>query len=188
MPRKKNAELRTREYLLSAEVEQLLDAAKETRYGLRNYCLVLLAYRHGLRVEELAGLRWSQIDLDGGQTIHINRVKSGKPATHPLRGPELRALRKLREAGSVDGYLFASERGKPLSIRSIQHTIAQLGQRAGLSFPVHAHMLRHACGYYLANRGLDTRAIQDYLGHRSIQSTVIYTQLCAGRFNDFFDD
>jgi len=187
MPRKKNAELRTREYLLSAEVDLLLETAKSTRNGHRNYCLVLLAYRHGLRVEELASLRWSQIDLDG-QTIHINRVKSGKPATHPLRGPELRALRKLREAGSVDGYLFASERATPLSIRTIQHTLTQLGEHAGLSFPVHAHMLRHACGYYLANRGMDTRAIQDYLGHRSIQSTVIYTQLSAGRFNDFFDD
>ena len=64
--------------------------------------------------------------------------------------------------------------------------IERAGVEAKIPFPVHAHMLRHACGYALANKGVDTRTLQAYLGHRSIQSTVRYTELGPGRFKNLW--
>jgi site-specific recombinase XerD len=120
--------------------------------------------------------------------LHVRRLKRGMAATHPLYGPELRALRKLHPATPALPYVFLSERGSPLSDRTIRHIILRAGLDAQLPFPVHPHMLRHACGFYLANKGIDTRAIQQYLGHRHIQHTVRYTELAPQRFRDFWDD
>jgi type 1 fimbriae regulatory protein FimB/type 1 fimbriae regulatory protein FimE len=106
---------------------------------------------------------------------------------HPLRGPELRALRRLRVSDDSP-YLFVSERGGPLSASTVRKLVARAGRLARLSFPVHPHMLRHAVGYKLANDGHDTRSIQLYLGHRNIQHTVRYTQLDASRFRSFWKD
>lgn len=185
--RKKNIELRSREHLLTSEVDALLDAAKQSRQGLRNSTLILLGYRHGLRVGELVSLRWDQIDWSMG-TIHINRLKRGVPSTHPLRGPELRALRQLQQKSCQSVYIFSTSKGMPLGDRTIRKIVAEAGVAAGLSFPVHPHMLRHACGYYLACHGHDTRAIQDYLGHRKIAHTVRYTALAPDRFKKFWED
>jgi site-specific recombinase XerD len=85
-------------------------------------------------------------------------------------------------------YLFVSERGGPLTARTVHHIVAMAGEAAGVPFPVHPHMLRHACGFYLANKGVDTRALQQYLGHRNIQHTVRYTELTPQRFQDFWND
>jgi type 1 fimbriae regulatory protein FimB/type 1 fimbriae regulatory protein FimE len=148
---------------------------------------MLLAYRHGSRVSELVALRWEQIDFKAG-LLHVNRNKNGIPSVHSLRGPELRALRRLkREAGS-SAYIFITERGGPMTTDNVRKLVQRAGQEAKLSLPVHPHMLRHACGYKLANDGLDTRAIQHYLGHRNIQNTVCHTQLSPGRFKDFWRD
>ena len=114
-------------------------------------------------------------------------VKNGTPATHPLRGPELRALRKMAREYPDSPYVFASERKGPLTGSSVRKIVARPG-KADIPFPVHPHMLRHACGYKLANDGQDTRAIQHYLGHKNIQHTVRYTELAASRFNDFWQD
>jgi type 1 fimbriae regulatory protein FimB/type 1 fimbriae regulatory protein FimE len=157
------------------------------RHGGRNTALMLLMYRHGLRVAEAVALRWEVIDMQAG-TIHVCRVKQGNPAVHPLRGPELRALRQLRRLYPDTAYLFVSERGGPLTARAVHHIVLRAGKLAGLSFPIHPHMLRHACGFYLANRGFDTRAIQQYLGHSNIQHTVRYTALTPHRFAQFWDD
>lgn len=166
----------------------MIQAAKKTgRHGHRDATLIMLTYRHGLRAQEAIGLRWDQIDFKGG-SIHVTRVKRGKPSTHPLRGPELRALRQLQRDYPDCPYLFVSERGGPISQNSVNKIVARAGQLAGLTFPVHPHMLRHACGYYLANKGLDTRAIQAYLGHQNIQHTVRYTELAPNRFKNFWDD
>ncbi len=157
------------------------------RHGHRDTTLILLMYRHGLRVSEVASLRWESIDLKTA-LLHVRRLKHGVAATHPLHGPELRALRKLQHASPALTYVFLSERGSPLSDRTIRHMLLRAGIDAQLPFPVHPHMLRHACGFYLANKGIDTRAIQQYLGHRHIQHTVRYTELAPQRFRDFWED
>jgi len=178
--RPKNEDVRSREYLTKDEVERLLKAAKKApRNGHRNYTALLLAYRHGLRASELAQVRWSQIDLKAG-TFLVKRLKGGKTKEHYLRGDEIRELRKVqRDYKDNGGYVFVSERKSPLSKRSIQNIVSTAGQKAGFSEPLHAHMLRHACGYHLAFKGVDTRRIQDHLGHVSIEHTVRYTELVS---------
>ena len=188
MPRRRpNAELRTREYLTETEVEKLIDAARGNRYGHRDATMVLVAYRHGLRVSELVALRWDQLDLDQG-LLHVSRLKNGVPSTHPLRGPEIRALRRLRREYPMCPYVFATERRGALTDSSVRKIIGRAGDQAGLSFPIHSHMLRHACGFALSNQGHDTRAIQHYLGHRNIQHAVRHTELAADRFKGFWKD
>ena len=158
------------------------------RVAERDALLIMMAYSHGLRVSELAGLRWDQIDLKGG-AFHVIRRKNGSPSTHPLRGPELRALRSWkRQQDERAPYVFTSLRGGPLTIRTIHFIVAAAGLAAGIKFPVHPHMLRHATGFDLANAGQDTRAIQLYLGHKNIQHTVRYTELSPQRFKDFWKD
>jgi type 1 fimbriae regulatory protein FimE len=186
--RRKNTATRTREYLTPEEVEKLLGAARATgRYSGRDATLVMLMYRHGLRVSEAVALRWEQVDLKTG-LLHVTRRKNGTPSTHPLRGPELRALRQLKRDWPDCSYLFVSERGGPMTDSNVRKLVARLGIAAKLPFPAHPHQLRHACGYKLANDGQDTRAIQQYLGHKSIAHTVRYTELAPDRFKSFFRD
>jgi type 1 fimbriae regulatory protein FimB/type 1 fimbriae regulatory protein FimE len=185
--RRKNADLRTREYLTEGEVERLMEAARQNRHGHRDATMILIAYRHGLRVAELVDLRWDQIELDAAR-LHVRRVKRGTPATHPLRGDELRALRRLQREQGRSEFVFVSERGAPFSAAGFAKLIERAGEAAKLSFKAHPHMLRHACGYKLANDGVDTRSLQAYLGHRNIQHTVRYSELSPARFKDFWRD
>jgi integrase len=187
-PRQTNASRRKREYLTPDEVDKLLQAsAKLGRHGARDRTLILLAYRHGLRVSELVSLRWDQVDLKAG-LLHVARLKNGIASTHPIRGPELRALRDLRRQYPDSPYLFVSELGGPLTPATVRKLITRAGERAKLPFPIHPHMLRHSTGYKLANDGHDTRAIQQYLGHRNITHTVRYTELSPERFKRFWKD
>jgi integrase len=181
-----NAVLRTREYLTPAEVEKLIKEARQGRYGHRDATLILIAFRHGLRASEICDLEWSQVEFGRSAALHVRRVKNGKPSVHPLRGDEIRALREIRRQFPDSGFVFATERGGPFTPDAINRHIKRLGERAGFDLPVHCHMLRHGCGYALANAGHDTRAIQDWLGHRSIQHTVRYTELAPTRFKDFW--
>jgi site-specific recombinase XerD len=181
-----NAELRTREHLTEAEVERLIGAARKNRWGHRDGTMVLVAYRHGLRAAELVDLRWDQVDFTTA-TLHVRRVKRGTPSTHPILGDELRALRRpQREQEPNSPFVFTSERGFPFSTAGFARMVERIGAEATLDFKAHPHMLRHACGYALANRGRDTRALQAYLGHRNIQHTVRYTELSPTRFKDFW--
>lgn len=183
-----NANLRTREYLTEAEVERLLTAANSNRWGHRDATMILVGYRHGLRVSELVDLRWDQVDFITA-TLHVRRVKQGTPSTHPILGDELRALRRLRrEQQPMSPFMFTSERGAPFSTAGFARMVERAGREAELAFKAHPHMLRHACGYALANKGHDTRALQAYLGHRNIQHTVRYTELSPTRFRDFWRD
>lgn len=188
-PRKRpNAERRSREFLSPAEVEKLMEAAQGVgRHGHRDATMILIAYRHALRVSEVVTLRWDQVDLAQG-VLHVRRLKNGNPSTHPLHGPELRALRRLRRDYAASPYVFTGERKGPLTDSAVRKIVARAGTTAGLEFPVHPHMLRHAAGYKLANDGQDTRAIQQYLGHRNISHTVRYTELSPERFKDFWTD
>jgi len=184
--RRPNRDLRTREYLTESEVEKLLEAAKRNRHGHRDATMVLVAYRHGLRVAELVDLRWEQIDFKTA-TLHVRRVKEGTPSTHPILGDELRALRRLqREQDPKSPFVFTSERGAPFSTAGFARMVERAGADAKFGFKTHPHMLRHACGYALANRGHDTRALQAYLGHKNIQHTVRYTELSPKRFKNFW--
>ncbi len=181
-----NGKLRTREYLTEAEVEGLMEAAKGNRYGHRDATMVLVAYRHGLRASEVVDLRWAQVEFKTA-TLHVRRVKQGTPSTHPILGDELRALRRLqREQEPRSSFVFTSERGAPFTTAGFARMVERAGTLAKLSFKAHPHMLRHACGYALANQGHDTRALQACLGHRNIQHTVRYTELSPTRFKDFW--
>jgi integrase len=183
--RRPNAELRTREHLTAAEVEALMEAAKANRHGHRDATMILIAFRHGLRAAELVDLQWAQIDFTAA-VLHVRRVKKGTPATHPLRGNEMRALRKLQRESPASAFVFVSERGSPFSPAGFAKMVERAGIEAKLEFKAHPHMLRHACGFALANAGHDTRALQAYLGHRNIQHTVRYTELAPNRFKDFW--
>jgi integrase len=187
--RRPNSEFRSREHLTETEteVEKLIDAAKSNRYGHRDATMLLVAYRHGLRASEVTDLRWAQIDWKSA-TLHVRRVKNGKPSTHPIRGDELRALRKLKREAPKSPFVFVSERGGPFTVDSFNWMVKRAGQKVNFPFQVHAHMLRHAAGYKLAGDGHDTRSIQDYLGHKNIQHTVRYTELSPTRFKDFWRD
>ena len=168
-----NADLRTREYLTVAEVERLLRATKNNRWAHRDAAMILLAYRHGLRSSELTDLRWDQVDFRTA-TLHVRRVKQGSPSTHPILGDELRMLRRLqREQEPKSPFVFTSERGSPFTTAGFARMVERAGVEARLGFKAHTHMLRHACGYALAAKGHDTRALQAYLGHRNIQHTAV---------------
>jgi type 1 fimbriae regulatory protein FimB/type 1 fimbriae regulatory protein FimE len=181
-----NTDLRSREYLTDREVERLIEAAKGNRWGHRDATMILAAYRHGLRASELVDLRWDQIDFNAG-ALAVRRAKKGTPSTHPIRGDELRALRRLaREQDPKSPFVFTSERGAPFTAAGFARMVERAGEAAELGFKAHPHMLRHACGFALANKGHDTRALQAYLGHKNIQHTVRYTELSPDRFKDFW--
>ena len=184
--RSPNVDLRTREYLTEAEVERLMKAANGNRWSHRDATMILVAYRHGLRAAELVDLRWDQIEFRTAN-LHVRRVKQGTPSIHPILGDELRALRRLqREQEPKSPFVFTSERGAPFSAAGFARMIERAGTLAKFGFKAHPHMLRHACGYKLANDGHDTRALQAYLGHKNIQHTVRYTELAPTRFKNFW--
>jgi type 1 fimbriae regulatory protein FimB/type 1 fimbriae regulatory protein FimE len=181
-----NDKLRGREYLLESEVGRLEKAAlKSNRHGFRDATMIMTSFRHGLRATEVCDLRWDQVDLDAGK-LHVRRVKNSAPSTHILDGKEIRALRRLqREQQPGSLFVFTSERGSPFTTAGFRKMLARLGQAAEIGFPIHPHMLRHGTGFKLANDGVDTRAIQDYLGHKSIANTVRYSRLSPERFKAF---
>jgi site-specific recombinase XerD len=190
MPPKKpkNIERRSREYLTPTEIDTLISASKKAgRYGQRDATMILMAYRHGLRVSELVSLKWSQIDLKQG-LINVIRLKNGISSTHPLFGPELRALRALKRNYPDTDYVFMSERKAPITDSTFRKILAKSGKLAGLGISVHPHMLRHSTGFKLVNDGHDIRSIQHYLGHKNIQHTVRYTEISPIRFKNFWKD
>jgi type 1 fimbriae regulatory protein FimE len=142
------------------------------------------AYRHGLRAKEACELEWAQVEFGRSAALHVRRAKGGKASVHPIRGYELRMLTALRKAFPDNGYVFTTERRTPFTTDAINRLIKNIGNRAELPLPVHFHMLRHSCGYKLANDGIDTRAIR----HVSITHTTRYTQLSPARFKDFCRD
>jgi integrase len=149
--------------------------------------MILVAFRHGLRASELVALRWEQVDFSLA-VLHVRRVKGGTPSVHPLTGVELRALRRLQRESTASPFVFVSERGTPFTTAGFARMMERAGVAAGLGLKVHPHMLRHACGYALANAGRDTRSLQAYLGHSNIQHTVRYSELAPDRFKNFWKD
>ncbi len=168
-------------------LDQLIAALrKKSRNPNRDACLITMMFRHGLRVGEAVHLKWDQVDFKDS-TLRVNRLKGSKDSVHPIPGGELRLLRKLeREKNSR--YIFLSERKSPLTTQAVYRMLRNVEKDLNWDFPIHPHMLRHSCGYYLANQGHDTRAIQMYMGHTSINNTVLYTQLTGDQFKNFWKD
>lgn len=181
--RKKNLTYRSREHLTPEEVHRLIEAAGERgRHKQRDRTLLLLMFRHGLRVGEACLLKWDAVMLDE-KSIAITRLKKSIGGMHRLQVDEVEALKRLRQHYPDGYYLFQNERGEMLTTGAIDKIIKRAGELAELPLPVHPHMLRHSCGYYLAEQGLPTRDIQEYLGHRNIQHTVRYTAANPARFD-----
>jgi type 1 fimbriae regulatory protein FimB len=182
---KETVDHRHKDFLTEAEMKRFLEAARPGRHGVRDYVMMLMAYRHGLRVSELVDIRLKDLDLESAR-LYVRRKKGSLTTHQPIEGDELRAIRAwLREreqrSDARSTYLFLSERG-PMTRQAVNYLVDQIGQRAKLRFHVHPHMLRHSTGYYLANRGYDTRLVQDYLGHKNIAHMVRYTRTAAARF------
>jgi type 1 fimbriae regulatory protein FimB len=182
-----------RKHLTTREVEQVIAATKGRRHEARDRCLLLLMFRHGLRVSEACGLKLSQVDIDS-QLLHVKRMKNGISTTQPLHIDDVEACqewlsaRLLLIAHPDEQSFFLSQKGRQLSRGMAWHIVRQCGEAARLPLKIHPHKLRHACGYALADRGADTRLIQDYLGHRNIQNTVGYTATNPARFEKLWHD
>jgi len=178
---------RSRDFLSPAEVGRLLDAAKAGRHGDRDYLLILLAYRHGFRISELINLRITDLNLDSAR-VWVPRSKGSLSTEQPLAGDELRAIRRYLRARPANlPWLFMTERKTQMTRHGAYYLIREAGERAGFGFVVHPHMLRHSCGFFLANKGYDSRLIQDYLGHRDPRHTARYTRTAATRFEGLWD-
>jgi type 1 fimbriae regulatory protein FimB len=176
-----DARERGKDFLSVGEIEVLRKAARSGRHGERSDVLILLMFRHGLRVSEAIRLRQDDLNLKEAR-IEVRRLKRGLDVQHPIAGDELRAIKSyLRTRIDRLPWLFLSERGSPLTRQAVNYLLRVAGEQAGLG-RVHPHMLRHGCGYYLANEGYDTRLIQDYLGHRDPRHTARYTRTAARRF------
>jgi type 1 fimbriae regulatory protein FimB/type 1 fimbriae regulatory protein FimE len=183
-----NSAYRTRKHLEPAEVQAIAYAARDNRDGARDWLMIVMTYRHGLRVGELCELRWTDVHLDTA-TLTVRRLKGSKDSTQPLQGDVLRALRRLhRESPAGSAFVFLSERGAPFTTDGFRKMLKRAAAAAGLAhLNVNPHSLRHGCGHYMAERGTDTRTIQDYLGHRDIRQTAQYTEGSSARFQGLWD-
>lgn len=184
--RRPNSTYREHEYLTEEQVETLINAARHRgRHGARDALMIRMAYVHGLRVSELINLRWTQVSLEENR-LYVTRLKNGNPARHYLTPGEVDALQLMRPTNPGRGPIFISERGRSLTAAAFAKMLTRAAASVNFAIQVHPHMLRHACGYKLANDGCDARLIQDYLGHQNIQHTVRYTRVNQERFRGLF--
>jgi integrase len=176
---------RPREYLTKSEITQLIKSTKNNRHAARDGTMILIGYLHGLRVSELTGLQWSDVSFEDA-TLHIRRAKGGVTGSHPLRGDEKRALRAMQRQAKGT-WVFETERGGPFTTAGFASLIGRAGKDANIDFKVHPHMLRHSAGYAAINADVGVRDLQDFLGHRSINSTTRYAALASGRFKSIVE-
>lgn len=177
-----------RKYITDTEWHLFFNSITGSSTEQRDKAMFLMAYLHGLRVSELINIRISDLDLSG-RTVYIRRLKNGFSTIHPLQERTCSSivtwleLRKKYISKDDNHWLFVSYNGKQLTRQWVYKLSRKYSQQAGLILTIHPHMLRHACGYALANQGLDTRLIQDYLGHKNISHTVRYTASNPARFS-----
>ncbi len=186
----KQIERRAPKFLTEGQVESLIKIAfklGQPWQRKRNALMLMMLFRHGLRRGELLDLSWSQINIPDAQ-LTVYRLKNGKMCIHPIPERELRMINEHKKTAPSHVYVFATREGAPLSTGGIKHIINRIAAQSDIPYRVHPHMFRHACGFYLANNGVDTRAIQAYMGHVDIKKTVIYTEMAPNRFNDFWKE
>lgn len=172
---------RAKDFLSDSELEKLFEAAKKSRHGLRDQLLFFMMYRHGLRVSEALSIRIADIDIKSSR-LWVKRSKNGLSVEQPIAGDELRLLKRyLSIRKSSLPWLFLSERQQAMTRQNVNYVLQSAANKADLG-SVNPHMLRHSCGFYLANKGYDLRLIQDYLGHRDPKHTVRYTRVSSHRF------
>jgi len=170
-----------KDFLTAKQASKLVEGARGGRHGLRDHALMLLAYRHGLRASEATGARRDDVDLEQG-TLWVRRLKGGLSTEQPLASDEIEALRVyLASRGDREPWLFVSSQGGRMTRQNFYYLVGQAGDRAELGH-IHPHQLRHTCGHVLANKGADTRLVQDWLGHRDIKHTARYTRTAMARF------
>lgn len=178
--------LKPRNYLYEDEIESLIKAAGSNRHALRDQTMILVTFRHGLRASEVCSLKWNQIDFYT-RRMHVQRIKGSMDSVQPIRDREIRMLKRLYEKRIHKApYVFRSERGEKLTPIAFRTMIYRVAEKADLNITVNPHMLRHSTGYKLANDGVCTRTIQDYLGHANINNTVLYTRLSSAKFDNLF--
>ena len=171
--RKAHGHGRVMDFLNEVEMHRLLEAAKDSRNGVRDHLMILMIWRHGLRVSELIGFRRDALNLAQAR-VWVSRRGNSVSAEHPIRRDELQAIKSYLQTRSDNlPWMFVSERQAPFTDRGVEKIVANAGKRADLGH-VYPHMLRHSCGYYMAKKGCDSRTIQEYLGHRTSQHTARY--------------
>lgn len=171
---------RPKDFLSPDEANRLIDAAKKGKNGIRDYAMVMMLYRHGWRVSEAVTARINDVDLKHAR-LWVNRLKGGLSVEQPMESDELKAIKRYLSSRTDNlPWLFLNDRGVPITRQGVNYLLNELGKAIGLK--VHPHMLRHSCGFYLANKGYDLRLIQDYLGHRDPKHTAHYTRTASIRF------
>ncbi len=183
-----NSTEQSKNFLTETELNALLQGASKTRYSIRNQAIILVMFWHGLRVTELCNLNTADFDIKNGR-LYVKRIKNGLSTTHPVRPEVMRILKRyLKKRKTSFKPLFINERGDQFTRYPINYMLERASKLSTLPFKVNPHMLRHGCGFALANRGLDTRLIQDYLGHRDITNTAVYTRTAARRFEEIWNN
>lgn len=174
-----NAERRPREYLTKDEITRLIKAASSIgRHRHRDATLIVLTFRHGLRVSEVVALQWHQVDLEKGVLL-VRRIKNGVASVQRLSQQERQMLAKLQREYPHTNNVFSSERKTPLTTASVRKMFARAGEVACLGFPVHPQQLRYSTGVALAGDGIGPRALQRYMGHTKIAHARKYVRLDA---------
>ncbi len=187
-PPTKQKDIRDRKFLTPKEIDEIiLRARKIGRHGHRDGTMILICYRHALRVSELVNLKWSQVNLKES-LIHVKRLKNGINTSHPLTSKEIRGLRKIKRDYPHTHYVFISEHKNPTTTSNFRRILKRAGEKAKIHFSINPHMLRHSTGFKLANDKRPTRTIQVYMGHQDIKNTAKYTAINPDQFKDLWDD